>query len=245
MGWRGGTYLEEDEILPLTGAPTTELRGVHAPFVSPVFYPMKMWTPNYFGQLSGSGGTNLIVTPVQHKTDTAHPGQTVRREFTDLDLRLFYSSNLTEAALSDAPTIVKVSSAPDGGDIVFRADVVGDPKAAVHEVWIVWTDGGGEWAPLDLQQCTSETPADPLPADCDGLDDSRVWTGRLSDAPSGSIDYVAQAASGVGLVAFDDNRGQYYLASTTPAPGRSRDLADDRLRSWAECSARPRPWTSI
>ena len=217
VGWRGGDYVEEDEILSLTGAPTTELRGVHAPFVSPVFYPMKMWTPNYFGELSGSGGTNLIVTPVQHKTDTAHPGQTIRREFTDLDLRLFYSSNLTDAALSDAPTIVKVSTAPDDGDIVFRADVVGDPKAAVHEVWIVATDGGGTWAPLDLQQCTLETPADSLPVDCDGLDDSRVWVGRLANAPA-SIDYVVQAASGVGLVAFDDNRGQYYAASTTPAP---------------------------
>ena len=24
---------------------------MHAPFVSPVFYPMRMWTPNYFGEL--------------------------------------------------------------------------------------------------------------------------------------------------------------------------------------------------
>ena len=27
-----------------------------------------------------------------------------------------------------------------------------------------------------------------------------------------------QAANGAGLVSFDDNRGQYYLGSTTPAP---------------------------
>ncbi len=244
MGWRGGTYLEEDNILPLTGAPTTELRGVHAPFVSPVFYPMRMWTPNYFGQLSGSGGTNLIVTPVQHKTDTAHPGQTIRREFTDLDLRLFYSSNLTEAALSDAPTIVKVSSTPDGGDIVFRADVVGDPKAAVHEVWIVCDRR--RRGPGRRSTCSSARPRR-RPTRCRPIATASTthasgWAGWRTRPPASTTS--SQAASGVGLVAFDDNRGQYYVASTTPAPAPSRRRWRS-TRRWAECSARPRPWTSI
>ena len=56
VGFRGGTYTDTAGVIPLTGAPTTELRGVHAPFVSPVFYPMRMWTPNYFGELDGTGG---------------------------------------------------------------------------------------------------------------------------------------------------------------------------------------------
>ena len=30
-----------------------------------------------------------------------------------------------------------------GDDLMFSAQVVGDPKAAIHEVWIVWTDGNG------------------------------------------------------------------------------------------------------
>ena len=94
---------------------------------------------------------------------------------------------------------------------MFSARVVGDPAAAIHEVWVVWTDGSGTWVPLDLQQCTA-----PLPASCAGLDDSRVWTGRL--AGHASVQYVVQAANGTGLVSFDDNRGQYYLGSTTPAP---------------------------
>ena len=116
-----------------------------------------------------------------------------------------------DAALADAPTIVDVDATPDGSDIVFSARVVGDPSAAIHEVWVVYTDGSGTWAPLDLQQCTA-----PLPASCAGLDDSRVWTGRL--AGHASVQYVVQAANGTGLVSFDDNRGQYYLGSTTPAP---------------------------
>ena len=222
VGFRGGTFTDEAPIIPLTGAPTTELRGVHAPFVSPVFYPMRMWTPNYFGALDGTGGTNLIVTPVQHRSDPATLNATIRRVFQGLDLRLFYmdGSTLTtnpaqaDAALSDAPTIVSVETAVDGSDLVFRAQVVGDPSAAVHEVWTVWTDGDEAWVPLDLQQCTA-----PLPASCEGLDDSRVWTARLSGAPA-NLKYVVQAANGAGLVAFDDNRGSYYTASTgaTAAP---------------------------
>ena len=39
VGFRGGTYVDSGPIVPFTGAPTTELRGVHVPFVSPVFYP--------------------------------------------------------------------------------------------------------------------------------------------------------------------------------------------------------------
>jgi hypothetical protein len=223
VGFRGGTYTDASNVLPLTGAPTTELRGVHVPFVSPVFYPMRMWTANYFGELGGAGGTNLIATPVQHRSDPANALRSIRRVFSELDLRLFYVNAPTllgasaganaGAALADAPTIVDVQATPDGADIVFSARVIGAPSAAIHEVWVVYTGGAGTWLPLDLEQCTGEV----LPASCAGLDDSRVWTARLSGAP-GSIQYVVQAANGTGLVSFDDNRGQYYLGSTTPAP---------------------------
>ena len=223
VGFRGGTYSDESNVLPLSGAPTTELRGVHAPFVSPVFYPMRTWTANYFGELGGSGGTNLIVTPVQHRSDPAHANRSIRRAFEDLDLRLFYldtptflaaeGGDFAGAALADAPTIVDVSATADGSDLVFSARVIGDPSAAIHEVWVVYTTGSGDWLPLDLEQCTGAA----LPASCAGLDDSRVWTARLTNAPA-SIQYVVQAANGTGLVTFDDNRGQYYLGSTTPAP---------------------------
>ena len=129
VGFRGGTYTDTPNVLPLTGAPTTELRGVHAPFVSPVFYPMRMWTSNYFGEFD-SGGTNLIVTPVQHRSDPANALRSIRRVFSDLDLRLFYADAPTllggvhaDAALADAPTIVDVDATADGSDIVFSAQV--------------------------------------------------------------------------------------------------------------------------
>ena len=112
VGFRGGTYVDTANIVPLTGAPTTELRGVHAPFVSPVFYPMRLWSPNYFGALGEHGGTNLLITPAQHKSDPANAGKSIQRKYTGLDLKLFYSGNLTTAALSDAPTIVDVQTEP-------------------------------------------------------------------------------------------------------------------------------------
>ncbi len=153
VGFRGGTYTDTGNIVPLSGAPTTELRGVHAPFSSPVFYPMRLWSPNYFGALGGQGGTNLLVTPVQHKNDPANPGKSIQRKFTGLDLQLFYSDNLTTAALSDAPTIVDVQTETGPGGVTFTAQVVGDPSAAIHGVWVTVT--GGAAAPAHGRRSTS------------------------------------------------------------------------------------------
>ena len=218
VGFRSGSFTDTAGILPLTGAPTTELRGVHAPFVSPVFYPMKLWSPNYFGALGAAGGTNLLVTPVQHRSDSATLGTSVQRKYTGLGLKLFYSSNLTDAALSDAPTIVDVSAQRTGTDIAFSAQVIGDPAAAIHSVWVTWTgktstaSGNGSWASIDLVQCVA-----PLPVACATTNDSRIWKGSLSGAPA-DLRYVVQAANGIGLVAFDDNRGSYFTPTGEGAP---------------------------
>jgi hypothetical protein len=206
VGFRGGTYTDTPGIVPLTGAPTTELRGVHAPFVSPVFYPMRLWTPNYFGALGGVGGTNLLVTPVQHKTDNPALGTSIQRAYTNLNMKLFYSGNLSAAALSDAPTIVDTQAVTGPGGVTFTAQVVGDPKAAVHGVWITYTGGTGTWTSLDLAQCIA-----PLPAGC-SAEDSRLWTGTLLPPPASpaNLQFVVQAVNGFGLVSFDDNRASYY-----------------------------------
>ena len=57
----------------------------------------------------------------------------------------------------------------------------------------------------------------PLPAACGTTEDSRLWKGRLAVLPA-ELQYVVQAANGLGLVSLDDNRGSYYrLAGATPA----------------------------
>jgi hypothetical protein len=216
VGFRGGRYADTT-VVPLTGAPTTDLRGVHVPFVSPVFYPMRPWTINYFGALGGTGGTRLLLTPAQHRAVDVTAGTSVQRKFTHLDLRLFYSGNydpaLRQASLSDAPTIVALGAQPAGSDAIFTAQVVSDPAAAVHQAWITYTDGSGAWVPLDLAQCVA-----PLPAACGTTADSRLWKARLVAAPA-MLQYVVQAASGTGLVSLDDNRGAYYaFAASAPPP---------------------------
>ena len=213
VGFRGGAYVDSLPLFPFSGAPTTELRGVHVPFLSPVFFPGRMWSPNYFGALAGSGGTDLLVTPAQHRAANIADGTSTQRKFTGLDLRLYYSGNLSQAALSEAPSIVGVDAQPDAGGVLFAVQVIGDPAAAIHQVWITYTsDGVGAWTSVDLSQCVA-----PLPAVCGASDDSRLWKGRLASAPTNAR-FLVQAVSGVGLVATDDNRGAYYgLAAATPA----------------------------
>ena len=46
IGYRSGTYVDAGPMFPFTGAATTESRGVHVSFLSPVDYPSTMWTPN-------------------------------------------------------------------------------------------------------------------------------------------------------------------------------------------------------
>jgi hypothetical protein len=213
IGFRGGTYVDSAPLVPFSGAPTTELRGVHVPFASPVFYPGRLWAPNYFGALAGNGGTQLLVTPAQHRVASIAGGTSTQRRYTALDLRLFYSGNLTKAALSEAPSIVGIEEAKEGSDVLFTAEVVGDPAAAIHQVWVTYTsDTIGNWTSLDLAQCVA-----PLPAACGTTSDSRLWKGRLASAPS-TLKYMVQAVSGIGLVALDDNRGNYYgIGALAPA----------------------------
>ena len=213
VGFRGGRFADSAPILPFSGAPTTELRGVHVPFVSPVFFPGRLFSINYFGALAEVGGTQLLVTPAQHRVANLVAGTSTQRRFNGLDLRLYYSGDLSQAALSDAPTIVGVETRPEavGGGMLFTVQVTGDPKAAIHQVWITYTgDGVNSWTPLDLSQCVA-----PLPALC-ASEDSRLWMGRLPSAPT-NLKHFVQAVNGVGLVAVDDNLGAYYgVASATP-----------------------------
>ncbi len=217
VGFRGGSYTDS-EVIPLSGAATTEIRGVHVPFASSLFYPMRPWSVSYFGALAGNGGTSLLVTPVQHRASDLANYQSTRRQFSSYSLRLYYSGYTGAPAMSDALSVVSVVALPISGGVEFTAQIVGDPNVGVQEAWITYTSNGsspgsGTWAPLDLVQCVV-----PLPAVCGGTQDSRIWKGQLaSQLPN--LRYVIQAANGAGLVTFDDNRGLYYsLAGANQSP---------------------------
>ena len=208
VGFRGGSY-SDSTVIPLTGAATTEIRGVHAPFTSPVFYPMRMWTPNYFDALNG-GPTQLLVTPAQHRSLGLGQNESTLRLYDDLDLRLFYSSSFetfgpVTPALAAPPTITGIAADVDGGDVTFRAHVTGDPAAGIQEVWVTYTGHDDEWVSVDLLQ-------DP--------NDSTLWTRTMAlptTQPGRQIEFIVQAVNGVGLVSLDDNFGSYHSIATEPA----------------------------
>ena len=167
------------ERLHLTAAPATELRGIHAPFFTDVFFPPQPLTANYFGVLGGGGATQLHVTPVQHRSTS--PTTMTRRE-SDLDLRLFYSGNFTSycpgtsplqaapctgrtavtPALAAPPTITGVETSLNAGTLTFKVRVIGELVAGIQDVWVTWTilpaaGNTGTWAPVETSCKTLTT----------------------------------------------------------------------------------------
>ena len=212
VAFRGGSYTDLPGVVPLTGAPATDLSEVHTAFSSPVFFPRRLALANTFGAIEGDGGTRLLVTPAQHRSDSPHTS-TLRR-YSSLDLRLLYSGNTQEyegntPALSAPPAISAVSTEVSGSQVQVVARVVGDPSAGVQQVWVTRTaEHGpwhGEWRSVDLQQ-------DPT--------DSTRWTGTMTlpaGQAAGDVRFIVQAANGVGLVTLEDNQGREFTPGVDPA----------------------------
>jgi CSLREA domain-containing protein len=216
VGLRGGSYTDLSNILPFTGAPTTEIRGVHAPFQTDIFYPVQFWRANYFDQLANpaSGNPFLAVTPAQFMSDEPGAQTGTMRRFDGLDFRLFYSSNIatyggsSTLALTAPATIAQVTATPDDDHIDFAVDVVSNPAAGVQAVWVVYTAVTGpyfgQWQSLDLTQNAMV---------------STRWQGSLpllGTDPS-AMRYLVQAVNGVGLVSLAANLGDLYVPGAPPA----------------------------
>ena len=222
VGFLGGSYSDLHNILPLSGAPTTEIRGVHTPFVTSIFYPVRPWGVNYFDTLSsnGDGITQLAVTPAQFRSAPMDLEKGTLRKFSSLNLRLYYSSftdadeQSGQSALAAPPTIVSVSSSVNGQDIQFRAQVVDNPAAGIQEVWVTYTDisnpSGGTWQSISLTQDAVE---------------STLWEGSLSVTNPGGSRYIVQATNGLGLVTMATNLGSYYIPGAEAGQGEPTSLA--------------------
>jgi len=219
VGFRGGSYVDQANRTPLTGAATTEIRGVHVPFRSEVFFPVTPWKANYFGAIgSGSDGTTrLNLTPTQFLSDGGASSAGTQRVWSEMDFRLFYSNNLTASAQGSAsPTIANVTATSNGDNLEFNTIVTGDPAAGMQEVWVTYTicnpACNGTWQSLDLTQ---------------DLVDSVRWEGSLTLGGTDAADllYIVQAANGVGLVSMNTNRGAYFTANMDPV-----DLTDSGIQ---------------
>ncbi len=217
VGFRGGAYTDLANILPLVGAATTEVRGVHAPFPIDIFYPVRLANLNYFDALTNpvDGETRVMLTPAQFKSSVpGSPTGTLRR-YDRVDMRLFYSGNVSvygggsQPALAGAPAIVSVTSdvSDTQAQIVVRA--AGNPAAGIQGVWVTYTatEGpfAGAWQSLDLTQSPT---------------DSSVWNGvlELGATPADAVRFIVQAVNGVGLVTLDANLGAYYVPGRADQP---------------------------
>jgi len=210
VGFRGGAYTDIPNVRALTGAPTTEIRSVHTPYLSDIFFPTQPWSVNYLEALARGGvTTRLAVTPAQFKSTSPGSETNTLRQYSDINFRLYYSNN-TESfdaegtpALSAAPVIAQVSAPIRPEGVNFRMRVIGDPVAGIQEVWVTYTvcssdtPCNGTWQSLNLTQNSA---------------DSTLWEGLfdLGDTPE-NVRYIVQAVNGVGLVSMATNLGGYYI----------------------------------
>jgi hypothetical protein len=215
VGFRGGSYDDIDGFLPLTGAPTTEIRGVFGNFVSDVYYPVQPYSTNYFGTIcGGTDGERLNVYRTQfYGPDDGVLGGTMRK-YQSMDFRLFYNNNRETyyniyghaiiPALTAPPTISRVVSSTDGTVVDFDVTVLTSPAVGIQEVWVTYTGIPGSslhgtWQSEDLTQ--------------GALPDTMIWSGSLPlpvGVQSDELRFMVQAASGIGLVTLKTNYGQYY-----------------------------------
>jgi hypothetical protein len=238
VGFRGGAYTDLPDQLLLTGAATTEVRGIHTPFLTDTFYPVKLWSVNYYGRLADetSGAVRLNVVPAQFRSNEDDLTLGSLRRFDALDFRLYYSNNVSTyqdgsiPALAAAPTISQIESAIVGDEVEFRIHVVGNPAAGIQEVWVTYTAQSGpfygQWQPLDLVQ----NPAD-----------STLWEGTLplGGTPPQEVRYMVQAVNGVGLVALSTNLGLSYIPGIQADQRVAAELVLDAPQETGAYGTRP------
>ena len=190
-----------------------------------MFFPRRLALVNTFGAIEGDGGTRLLVTQAQHRSDS--PTTSTLRRYSSLDLRLLYSGNTQEysgntPALAAPPAIASVTSTVAGSQLQIVARVVGDPSAGIQQVWVTRTAERGPWHGewgflVDLQQDPS---------------DSTRWSGTLT-LPAGQAAadtrFIVQAANGVGLVTLEDNQGREFTPGVDPAATPQTGDADSTL----------------
>jgi CSLREA domain-containing protein len=223
VGFRGGAFSDTPDVLPLTGAATTEIRGVHPPFLSSVFFPVQPWGVNYYAALSdpATGATRLALTPAQYVSQTPGNPLTTLRSFSDMQFRLYYSANTDTYAggsvpgLAATPTISRVYATVNGDQVTFQVKVVGDPSAGIQQVWVTYTAISGPlqdlWQSLDLTQ---------------SLADSTIWenTLTLNGVPAQDMRFMVQSVNGVGLVSLDTNLGAYFIPGVNQGPTQPTTL---------------------
>jgi hypothetical protein len=213
VGFWGGSYDDASGPAPLTGDPVTDTSELASPFSSPVYLPQRLTNPNYFGTLDTGAGTELGITPEQYVSDPTTAGNAIKREYSDVDLHLFYSPGTSGAGLAAPLNISAVNATESSGQVTVSATVLGGALDSVQEVWATYTDppteaGAGTWTSFDLAPSTANPD---------------LWTGTFTDSDPGDAVFEVQAANSAGEVSLDNNGGYYFsptaeTATSPPSP---------------------------
>ena len=167
-------------MFPFSGAPTTELRGVHVPFVSPTFYPARMWTPNYFGALAGSRRHARCSSRRRSIAWRASPTARAReRTFTGLEFASCSTAATCQPgrAFRCAIDRRRRREARSATGVAFTAQVVGDPAAGIQQVWVTYTGDGSERVDAARSHASALRR---YPPRARTTEDSRLWKGQLA-----------------------------------------------------------------
>ena len=186
---------------------------------------MRPWTVNYFGALGGNGAHQ----PARHAGPAPRGGHRAGNEHA-AQVQQPRPSPVLQRQPRPRPRCPmrrrssSVDAQPDSGGVTFTAQVVGDPAAAIHEVWITYTaTAPAPGRRSTSRQCVRATPTAALPAACGTTEDSQDLEGAARHgAVPADFKYVVQAANGIGLVSLDDNFGGLLLASAGAAQRRRR-----------------------
>jgi hypothetical protein len=223
VGFREGTYTDTTGFRPTISSPASDGNAtLRAAYRSSVFSPIpnRLATVNYLGALA-RGTTYLVLTPAEYQSSSAASDTGTLRTYTNLKLRLFYRTP-AGSSLESPPSFVDVRATPNGVDgALFEAFVTGDPGVTIDQVWVTYTDTRSpfprSWRSVDLTR-------DPLHPE--------RWAATKTRADLGveSLDdvvFIAQAASGSGLVGFATNTGNYFLVASPAATTQTPKLATD------------------
>lgn len=226
IGFRGGSYEDLANIVPLTTAPATETSRANQSFETDTFYPGQVLLTNHYDALVG-GPTRLIAVPAQYKSRAPGAIDGTLRVYSSMRLALYYlpeswqdDATARAAVVAQAPTILAASGKAENGAVTFTVNALGDGASGVQAVWVVYTSRNagdplyGEWQALDLSPTNVDL-------------DPTLWQGGLTlpvGADPEEMLFMVQAVSAAGLTTLATNLGAYYPVTLagqpepTPAP---------------------------
>ena len=190
VGFRGGNFTDSDDRAADRRADDRAARRARAVRLAGLLPDAARGPSTTSARSAATAARSLLVTPAQHRAADIALGTSTLRKYTNLDLRLYYSGNLSQRrAVRRADDRQRRWRSPRRAASTFTAQVVGDPTAAIHQVWVTYTgDGADAWASLDLQQCVA-----PLPAACGTAEDSQAVEGPARRPRPPTCSYVVQA----------------------------------------------------